>query len=233
VIATDPAAHLDFGVFSDQSGHKIISFLKESEQQIFLYQEKITRGNILPKASDLKQNMLVDINDEPYSVKKIEVRNPTSRGASTLYKVRFAHLVTKQKLDESFKGDDFLKEADCERVSVQFSYQDGAIYYFMNLESYEQYGLNADDIDRTGYLTEGLEGIIILLRDGAPLGLELPASVALEIIETAPGIKGSSATSRTKPAKLITGIEVQVPEYIEVGEVIKINTGTGKYMSKA
>jgi elongation factor P len=187
----------------------------------------------LPKASDLKQNMLVDINDEPYSVKKIEVRNPTSRGASTLYKVRFAHLVTKQKLDETFKGDDFLKEADCERVSVQFSYQDGTIYYFMNLESYEQYGLNADDIDRTGYLTEGLEGIIILLRDGAPLGLELPASVALEIIETAPGIKGASATSRTKPAKLITGIEVQVPEYIEVGEVIKINTGTGKFMSKA
>lgn len=187
----------------------------------------------MPKASDLKLNMAVEINDEPYSVKKIEVRNPTSRGASTLYKVRFSHLVTKQKLDETFKGDDFLKEADCERVSVQYSYQDGAIYYFMNLESYEQYGLNADDIDQTGYLTEGLEGIVMLLRDNAPLGLELPTSVALEIIETAPGIKGASATSRTKPAKLITGLEVQVPEYIETGELIKINTGTGKFMSKA
>jgi elongation factor P len=188
----------------------------------------------LPKASDLKQNMAIEINGEPYSVKKIEVRNPTSRGASTLYKIRFVHLKTKQKLDDSFKGDDFLKEADCERVTVQYSYQDGESYYFMNLESYEQYGLNEDDLDgQVGYLTEGLEGIILLLMEDAPLGIELPASVALEIVETAPGIKGASATSRTKPAKLTTGIEVQVPEYIEQGEVIKVNTGTGKFMSKA
>ncbi len=188
----------------------------------------------MPKASDLKQNMAIEINGEPYSVKKIEVRNPTSRGASTLYKIRFVHLKTKQKLDDSFKGDDFLKEADCERVTVQYSYQDGESYYFMNLESYEQYGLNEDDLDgQVGYLTEGLEGIILLLMEDAPLGIELPASVALEIVETAPGIKGASATSRTKPAKLTTGIEVQVPEYIEQGEVIKVNTGTGKFMSKA
>ena len=187
----------------------------------------------MPKASELKQNMAIEINGEPYSVKKIEIRNPTSRGASTLYKIRFVHLKTKQKLDETFKGDDFLKEADCERVSVQYSYQDGSIYYFMNLESYEQYGLNADDLGQTGYLTEGLEGIIMLLMDNTPLGIELPTSVALEIAETAPGIKGASATSRTKPAKLITGLEVQVPEYIETGEVIKINTETGKFMSKA
>ncbi len=188
----------------------------------------------MPKASDLKQNMAIEINGEPYSVKKIEVRNPTSRGASTLYKIRFVHLKTKQKLDESFKGDDFLKEADCERVTVQYSYLDGESYYFMNLESYEQYGLNEDDLDGlVGYLTEGLEGIILLLMEDTPLGIELPASVALEIVETAPGIKGASATSRTKPAKLTTGIEVQVPEYIEQGEVIKINTGTGKFMSKA
>lgn len=188
----------------------------------------------MPKASDLKQNVAVEINGEPYAVKKIEIRNPTSRGASTLYKVRFAHLKTKQKLDETFKGDDFLKEADCERVSVQFSYQDSDAFYFMNMENYEQYPLNAEDLEgQVGYLSEGLEGLIMLLMDNFPLALELPASVALEIIETAPGIKGASATARTKPATLSTGLEVQVPEYIDQGETIKINTSTGKFMGKA
>jgi len=188
----------------------------------------------LPKASELKLNVAVEINGEPYAVKKIEIRNPTSRGASTLYKVRFAHLKTKQKLDETFKGDDFLKEADCERVSVQYSYQDDGAYYFMNMENFEQYALDAEDLEgQVGYLTEGLEGLIMLLIDNSPSALELPSSVALEIIETAPGIKGASATARTKPAKLTTGMEVQVPEYIDQGEVIKINTSTGKFMGKA
>jgi elongation factor P len=188
----------------------------------------------LPKVSDLKQGSAVDINGEPYAVKTIEVRNPTSRGASTLYKIRFAHMKTKQKLDESYKGDDYLKEADCSRLMVQYSYQDGESYTFMNLESYEQYTLNAEDLEgQITYLTEGLEGIIILLLDDAPLGIELPATVSLEIVETPPAMKGASATNRTKPAQLTTGLEVQVPEYIETGEVIKVHTDTGKYVSRA
>ncbi|MCK4843210.1 MAG: elongation factor P-like protein YeiP [Methylococcales bacterium] len=188
----------------------------------------------MPKASDLKQGSAIEINGEPYSVKKIEVRNPTSRGASTLYKIRFAHMKTKQKRDESYKGDDFLKEADCAKTMVQYSYQDGDSYTFMNLENYEQYTLNAEDIEGQAiYLTEGLEGIIILLLDDAPLGIELPTTVNLEITETPPAMKGASATNRTKPATLTTGFEVQVPEYIETGEIIKVNTDTGKYMSRA
>lgn len=91
----------------------------------------------MPKASDLKRGMVVEVNDEPYSVKDIEVRNPSSRGASTLYKIRFNHLKTKQKKDESLKGDDFLKEVDCERKLVQFSYQDTNGHTFMNLDDYE------------------------------------------------------------------------------------------------
>ncbi|MEE9356681.1 MAG: elongation factor P-like protein YeiP [Methylococcaceae bacterium] len=188
----------------------------------------------MPKASELKCGMAIEKDGEPYVVKKIEVRNPTSRGASTLYKVRFNHMKTKQKLDESLKGDDFLKEADCARVSAQFSYMDGDTYIFMDAESYEQYSLNADDLQgQTDYLTEGLDGVLVLLLDELPLSIELPSSVALEIVETAPGIKGATATKRTKPAKLTTGLEVQVPEYIESGEVIKINTETGKFMSRA
>jgi len=188
----------------------------------------------LPKASDLKQGSAIEINGEPYAVKKIEVRNPTSRGASTLYKIRFAHMKTKQKLDDTFKGDDFLKEADCSKLMVQYSYQDGESYTFMNLETYEQYSLNAEDIEgQIPYLTEALEGILILLLDETPLGIELPTTVSLEIVETPPAMKGASATNRTKPAQLTTGLEVQVPEYIETGEIIKVNTETGKYMSRA
>ncbi len=188
----------------------------------------------MPKASDLKQGSAVEINGEPYAVKKIEVRNPTSRGASTLYKIRFAHMKSKQKLDESFKGDDFLKDADCAKEMVQYSYQDSESYTFMNLESYEQYTLNNEDLEgQIEYLTEGLEGILMLLVDDAPIGIELPTTVSLQIIETPPAMKGASATNRTKPAQLSTGLEIQVPEYIESGEQIKVNTDTGKFMSRA
>jgi len=188
----------------------------------------------MPKASDLKRGMVVEVNDEPYSVKAIEVRNPSSRGASTLYKIRFNHLKTKQKRDETLKGDDFLKEVDCERKLVQFSYQDTDGYTFMSLDDYEQYTINASDIEEEqGFLTEGLEGIIAILLDGQIVAIELPAAVAMVIIDTAPGIKGSTAAARTKPAMVSSGIEVQVPEYIENGETIKINTSTSKFMSRA
>lgn len=188
----------------------------------------------MPKASDLKQGSAIEINGEPYAVKTIEVRNPTSRGASTLYKIRFVHMKTKQKLDDTFKGDDFLKEADCAKKMVQYSYQDGQSYTFMDLETYEQYTLNAEDIDaQIKYLIEGMEGIIILLLDETPLGIELPTAITMEIIETPPNMKGASATNRTKTATLTTGLELQVPEYIETGEMIKVNSDTGKYMSRA
>jgi elongation factor P len=186
------------------------------------------------KASDLKRGTVVDINGVAHVVKQIEVRSPSSRGATTLYKIRFTNLKTGQKLDETLKGDDFFKEADLVRVKVQFSYIDGENYVFMNMEDFSQYSLSPDDLEgKIEFLTEGLEGIIALLIDDTILGIELPSSVILEIIETAPGIKSASATSRTKTAKLTTGVEVQVPEYLETGEQIKVNTETGKYMSRA
>jgi elongation factor P len=186
------------------------------------------------KASDLKRGAVVDINSIPHMVKQVEVRSPSSRGATTLYKVRFTNLKTGQKLDETLKGEDFFKDADCVRVKVQFSYIDGDNYIFMNMDNYSQYSLSREDLEgKIEFLAEGLEGIVALLVDDAILGIELPGSVVLEIIETAPGIKSASATSRTKTARLATGVEVQVPEYLETGELIKVNTETGKYMSRA
>ncbi len=188
----------------------------------------------MPKASELKKGMVVEINGMPHVVKQLEAKSPSSRGAATLYKVRFNNLKTKQKLDESFKGDDLLKEADCVRKEVQFSYMDGDAYVFMDVEDYSQHSLNQEDIgDQSGYITEGLSGIAALILDGVIIGIELPVTVQMEITETAPGIKGATATGRTKPATLSGGIEIQVPEYLEPGEVIKINTQTGKFMSRA
>ncbi len=187
----------------------------------------------MPKASELKKGVIVEINGAPHIVKQVEAKSPSSRGAATLYKVRFTNLQTKQKFDQSYKGDDVLKEADCARVPVQYSYQDGDSYTFMNMEDYSQYEMDGEELEGlTPYLVEGLEGITALLVDGALLGIELPQSVVLEVTETAPGIKGATATGRTKPALLSTGLEVQVPEYLEPGELVKVNTLTGKFMSR-
>jgi len=111
---------------------------------------------------------------------------------------------------------------------------DGDDYVFMDTEDYQQFTINGDELsDVAGYITDQLEGMVAMLVDGELIGVELPQTVELEITETAPGIKGASATSRTKPATLSTGIEVQVPEYLTTGEVIKLNTATGKFMSRA
>lgn len=188
----------------------------------------------MAKASELKKGMVVEVSGIPHIVKQIEVRNPSSRGASTLYKVRFNNLKTGQKLDESLKGDDFLKEADYARAKVQFSYIDGENYVFMNVEDYSQYSLSGDDLEgQVGYLTEGLEGIVALLVDDEVIGIELPSSVVMSIVETSPAIKGATASARTKTARLATGIEIQVPEYLEMDELVKVNTETGKFMSRA
>jgi elongation factor P len=104
----------------------------------------------------------------------------------------------------------------------------------MDLQDYNQTGLNKDEIeDEWLYLFEGMTGLIALVSDGRILGLELPLSVPMTIVETTPAVKGGSATSRTKPAKLMTGLVVQVPEYLTSGEIIRVDTRTGEYVGKA
>lgn len=188
----------------------------------------------MPKASELKKGQVIELADEPYIVKQVDCKSPSSRGASTLYKIRFTHAKTKQKRDESFKGEDFLKDADCQRVQVQYSYRDGDDFCFMNTEDFSQYTLSAAELeDESKLLIEGLEGIYALLIDGAIAGIELPQFVDLEITQTDPAIKGASATNRTKPATLCTGFVIQVPEYLAAGEVVKVVSATGKYSSRA
>ena len=188
----------------------------------------------MPKASELKKGMIIDIEGVPHIVKQFESKSPSSRGAGTLYKVRFNNLQTRQKLDTSFKGDDFLKEADCMRVGVQYSYLDGDTYYFMDMEDYSQYGINSEQLEgQIDYLVEGQEDIVALIMDDNLVAIELPQSVILTIVDTPPAVTGSSATNRTKTAMLSTGLGIQVPEYLAPGETIKINTVTAKFMSRA
>jgi elongation factor P len=188
----------------------------------------------MPKASELKKGSVVEIDGGVYVVRDLEIRNPSARGASTLYKVRFYNVRDGRKLEQTLKGDDFIKDGNLSRHSVQFSYREGDMITFMDTENFSQYTLSTGALEeQTIYMTEELEGMIALLVDGEIVGVELPPNVTLEIIDTSPGIKGASASARTKPATLSTGLEVQVPEYLETGELIKVSTTTGKFVSRA
>ncbi|HIE40908.1 MAG TPA: elongation factor P-like protein YeiP [Thiomicrorhabdus sp.] len=187
----------------------------------------------MPKINELKKGDLVEINGAPHIVKNYDVRNPSSRGASTMYKVRFNNLKTGNKVDETFKGEDFINAMDCPKVSVMFSYIEGDNYVFMNNDDYSQYFLPETALEESKkYLTEGLAGITAILLDEQILTIELPTQVVLEVVDTTPGTKSTGA-GRTKPAVLSTGYEVQVPEFIEPNEQVKISTLTGKFLSRA
>ena len=188
----------------------------------------------MPKASDLKSGMIVQIRDQPHVVKQVQANSPSARGAVTVYKVRFNHVSTGQKLDESLKGDDFLPDVDFQKRQVQFSYVDGDAYIFMDNEDYSQYQLDADKLTEViPFLSDGLSGITALLVEGECVAVQLPTVVEMPIVETPPAMKAASASSRNKPAKMPTGLEIQVPEYLSEGEVIKINTETKEFVSRA
>lgn len=188
----------------------------------------------MPKASDLKKGQIVQINNQPYIVSQIDVKSPSSRSGTTLYKVRFNHAQTKQKLDQTLTGDDFLAPVDFQKRAMQLLFQDSDGYTFMDNEDYSQFTLNPDAIEeQMPYLYDGIQGVYGLIVEGNLVGIELPAVVEMPIAETPPAIKGSSASARTKTARFISGLELQIPEYLETGEVVRINTETGKFMSRA
>jgi elongation factor P len=186
------------------------------------------------KACDLKKSSVIDIDGAPHCIDNISQQAPTARGGNTLYKVRFRNVSTKAKVDKTFRGDDILQETTYETKEVQYLYQDGDRYTFMDLENYEQFELVKDDIEEClPFLIEDMEGIIALVSNGKVLTLRMPDTIELDIVECPPSMKGASATSRTKPATLTTGLIVQVPEYIEPGETIKVDTRERKYISRA
>ena len=186
------------------------------------------------KTNELKKGMVVQIDGQNILIKQMLVQSPSSRSGNTLYKVSGRNVVTKQKFEKTYKGDENVDAVDFTRRAVQLLYRDADGCTFMDSETYEQYVIAEEDLaEELYYIVDGQEGINALIADGALLGIELPSTVTLEIVECSPGIKGASASARTKPATLSTGLVVQVPEYLTSGEVIKVNTDTGEYMSRA
>lgn len=188
----------------------------------------------MPRANEVKRADVVDLDGQLLIVREIEVQNPSARGASTLYKMRFSNIQTRLKHQQTFKGDDLLKTVDLTRHKVTFSYIDGDEYVFMDAEDYTEYRFNREDIaEELPFLAEDIAGCQVLTVDGMPIGLELPQQVEMVITETPPPLKGASATSRTKPAHFATGLIVQVPDYLESGERVRIHTGEQRYLGRA
>lgn len=186
------------------------------------------------KANQLKKGNVVNINGLPYQVRHIDISTPTARGSNTLYRVRFTGITNGQNLDQSYKGTDVLEEMSLDRRAVSYLYSDQENCHFMDAQNYEQYSLHVDYLaDRKDWLIDNLEGIVALMLDGRMLAIELPSAVDLEIVETAPVIKGATATNRNKPATLSNGRVVLVPEYMSPGEWVRVNTETGKFIARA
>lgn len=188
----------------------------------------------MPKASEVKKHAAIEHNNKVYFVKEINKLTPSGRAGASLYRMRMYDVATGAKVDESFKADEIIALADFGKRNATFSYIDGDEYIFMDAEDYTPYHFSKETIlDDIPFITEETEGLQVLLVDDKPVAIELPAHVEMVIVETDPSIKGASASARTKPAVMSTGLTVQVPEYIATGDRIKISTSEHKFMSRA
>jgi len=182
------------------------------------------------KACDAKKGNVIEHNNTVYQIRDIERSSPQGRGGNVTFRITVYTVAGGNKLDLSLRADDDLKEIDLTRREASFSYMDGDAFVFLDAEDFTPYMLDADMVgEMAGYITEGLEGITVQLIEDTPIAIQLPANVVLEVVDTPPELKGGTATKRPKPAKLSTGIEVQVPEYITNGEKILVSTVTGEF----
>lgn len=185
-------------------------------------------------AKDIKRGMVVVYNGAPCVIESVMVQTPSARGAATLYKFRARNFVTKQKVDITLKGSESLNEADFSRREVKYLYADADACIFMDNQDYNQYSISKEDIEEElKYITEELEGIRALIYNDECVGIELPTTIELRVTQCDPAVRGNSATSRTKPATLQTGLIIQVPEYLEEGELIKVDSRSGDFIGRA
>ncbi|HEY6563626.1 MAG TPA: translation elongation factor EF-P [Pirellulaceae bacterium] len=185
-------------------------------------------------AKEIKPGAVVNHEGSPVLIETVNVQSPSARGAATLYKYRGRNLVTRQKIDITLKGTDNLELADFGKHPVKLMYSDPTHMHLLDQQDFNQYSLPLEDLgDQAPYMTESLEGILALIYNGECVGVQLPAAVELLVTICEPVARGNSATGRTKPATLETGLVVQVPEYLAEGERIKVDTRTGDFLSRA
>jgi elongation factor P len=182
-------------------------------------------------ATQLRPGMVIKFNNELYSIFKMEHRTPGNlRG---FVQVKMRSLRSGTMTEHRFSSEDRVDRAALEEIEMEYLYDDGEYYYFMNTENFEQMHLTRDILgDAVEYLVPPLK-VNIEFYEGKPMSVELPPTVDLTVGETEPGLKGASVSNVTKAAKLETGLVVQVPPFINEGEKVRISTAEGTYQERA
>lgn len=173
----------------------------------------------------------IEVNGEPYLVLTYQNIAMSRGGGKNALKMK--NLLTGAIIQETYNSGDDIPEAQISMSQSQFLYANGDTYTFMDQETYEQFDFDEEKLgEATQYLTEGLE-VSVMNWNGSPINIDLPPTVELEVTETEPGLRGDTASGGTKPATLQTGLVVQVPFFINSGDMLVINTATGEYRERA
>ena len=179
----------------------------------------------------MRPGMVIKFNNDLFSVFSVAHRTPGNLRGFVQAKMR--DLRSGTMIEHRFSSEDRVERAIMDEVEMEYLYDDGENYYFMNTENYEQTHLSKDLLgDATSYLIPQLK-VKVEFYEGKPISVELPATIDMTVVETEPGMKGASVSNVTKPAKLETGLVVQVPPFIKENEKIRVNTAEGTYLERA
>ncbi|MBI2956696.1 MAG: elongation factor P [Acidobacteria bacterium] len=183
------------------------------------------------QATRMRPGMVIRHEGKLYAVFSLFHRTPGNKRGFVQTKLR--ELEGGSLIEHRFSSEDFVERAYLEEKEVEYLYAEGDVFTFMDTTTYEQYQLTREQLgDTVGYLVPNLQ-LKVEFFEGKPIGIELPAAVDLKVVATEPGIKGASATNVMKPARLETGITVQVPPFVGAGEVIRVDTAEGTYLERA
>jgi elongation factor P len=182
------------------------------------------------ESSDLRKGLKIEIDKEPYIVVQFDFVKPGKGRA--LYKCKLKNMLTGVQFDRTFRSSDKFNEANLEEFEMEYLYRDGDRYCFMNTSTYDQEFLTLEQVgDAINFLKENTRCNVLLYQE-RPIGMTLPNFVNLRVVKTDPWAKGDTAAGSSKPAELETGYVVQVPPFIEEGELIRIDTRTGEYVER-
>lgn len=181
-------------------------------------------------ASDLRKGLKIELDGEPYTVASFDFCKPGKGQA--LYRCKLKHMLTGATLDKTFRSVDKIDKPNLYEREMIYSYPDGPDYVFMDAETYEEIRMGADVLgDQTNFLIEDMECGVLLYRD-KPVEVTLPIFVEKAIVTAEPGARGDTATNVTKPAYLDNGYELQVPIFVNAGDVVRVDTRTGEYSER-
>ena len=184
----------------------------------------------MPTTSDFRPGLVIKYNSEPWTVLEFQHVNPGNWRAFVRTKLK--NIKSGKVIENRFRAGESIEIIRIERKEYQFLYRDGSGYVFMDKETYDQLTAAPEQVgDGAVFLKEG-ESVEILMNGPEITGVELPITVELRVLETVPGIKGDSATAGTKPAKVETGATVNVPLFINEGDLVKVDTRTGGYIER-